>query len=112
MTFTQIKTILALYDTVLAKLVIDTKEDFFVTATVDNLNHCRWMCEKITEMMYAIDNESIVDLEKTEKVHRWLGFIQGVLFSNGVFTISEMKEHNTWESNAVQPPEAKSEPIK
>lgn len=28
------------------------------------------------------------------KVHRWLGFIQGVLFTSGPLSLNEMKDHN------------------
>jgi hypothetical protein len=31
---------------------------------------------------------------KREKAHRWLGFIQGVLWMSGVFTLDELKEHS------------------
>lgn len=31
---------------------------------------------------------------KREKAHRWLGFIQGVLWMAGVFTLDELKEHS------------------
>lgn len=29
-----------------------------------------------------------------DKVFRWLGFVQGVLFCFGVYTIDQMREHN------------------
>jgi hypothetical protein len=29
-----------------------------------------------------------------QKVNRWLGFVQGVLWTNGIFTIEEMCDHN------------------
>lgn len=32
--------------------------------------------------------------KQVEKAMRWLGFIQGVLYSQGIFTIDEMKNHN------------------
>lgn len=31
---------------------------------------------------------------KREKAHRWLGFIQGVLWMAGAFTLNELKEHS------------------
>ena len=31
---------------------------------------------------------------KREKAHRWLGFIQGVLWMAGCFTLDELKEHS------------------
>ena len=32
---------------------------------------------------------------RLDKVFRWLGFIQGVLWIMGVYTVEELKEHNT-----------------
>jgi len=32
--------------------------------------------------------------ERLEKMFRWLGFIQGVLWCEGMYTIDQMKEHN------------------
>jgi hypothetical protein len=33
--------------------------------------------------------------EKTEKAMRWLGFIQGVLWANRLYSIDELKDHNS-----------------
>lgn len=35
-----------------------------------------------------------VDQLTTEKAHRWLGFVQSQLWSEGFYTIEEMMEHN------------------
>lgn len=35
---------------------------------------------------------------RTEKVFRWLGFVQGVLWTNRVYTLTELKDHNRPES--------------
>jgi hypothetical protein len=52
------------------------------------LQHVRWMCSRIADLAVA------PDLDKT---NRWLGFVQGVLFSEKVFTIKEMRDHNRTE---------------
>jgi len=31
---------------------------------------------------------------KKDKLFRWLGFMQGVLWMNGIFTIEQLKNHN------------------
>lgn len=31
---------------------------------------------------------------RIEKAFRWLGFIQGVLWTEGIYTIDELKKHN------------------
>ena len=33
--------------------------------------------------------------EDPEKAMRWLGFVQGVLWSQGIYTIDELRIHNT-----------------
>jgi hypothetical protein len=48
------------------------------------LCHVKWM---LMEMMAW-------GPERLGKMFRWLGFIQGVLWAEGVYTIEEMKEHN------------------
>ena len=32
--------------------------------------------------------------QRWSKIHRWIGFIQGVLWVEGIYTIDEMGEHN------------------
>ena len=39
---------------------------------------------------------------RREKGFRWLGFIQGVLWSEGVYTIDEMKNHNRPDSGITK----------
>ena len=53
--------------------------------TEDTLSHCGYMCDKI------ISGELKDNIEKTM---RWLGFIQGSLWSLGLCSISDMKTHN------------------
>lgn len=45
--------------------------------------HLLWMCEEI--LSGAVDGE---------KAHRWIGFIQGVLWDDCQYTIAQMKEQN------------------
>lgn len=44
------------------------------------------MCEK---------TKGFIDEGRTEKAMRWLGFIQGVFWTEGVYSIDEMRAHNT-----------------
>jgi hypothetical protein len=44
--------------------------------------HLHWMCLEIYHFHDSI------------KKQRWLGFIQGVLFSHNWFTLEELKSHN------------------
>ena len=49
------------------------------------LEHISWMSSETKRL--ALDG-------KIEKANQWLGFIQGVLWSKGIYTIEQMKDHN------------------
>ena len=49
------------------------------------LSHCHWMLN---------DMERFVQEGRMEKCFRWLGFIQGCVFSVGEFTLNELKNLN------------------
>jgi len=49
------------------------------------LGHCLWMLDEV---------DSFVREGRLEKAFRWLGFIQGALWSQNVYTIDEMRDHN------------------
>jgi len=51
----------------------------------NRLQHVSWMCH-MTEHHLAAG--------ETDKANRWLGFIQGVLWCEGFFTIDDMRAHN------------------
>ncbi len=36
----------------------------------------------------------LIEAGRKEKANRWLGFVQGALWANDIYTIEEMKEHN------------------
>ncbi len=38
--------------------------------------------------------ETMLDHQQTEKAMRWLGFMQGVLWARGVYTLNELRKHN------------------
>lgn len=56
-----------------------------IASSREVLAHCHGMLD---EMLGYLDEG------RTEKVFRWLGFIQGCLWSSGKQTISELKNHN------------------
>jgi hypothetical protein len=43
---------------------------------------------------YMVDQMETWGPEKMEKACRWLGFIQGALWADGVYSIEELKRHN------------------
>lgn len=49
------------------------------------LLHTMWMCKQGT---------AFVDEGDVEKAMRWLGFVQGMLFYTGHYTIDEMRAHS------------------
>lgn len=49
------------------------------------LAHCHAMLDEM---------EEFVRQKRLDKAFRWLGFIQGVLWSQGVFTLEQFKSHN------------------
>lgn len=53
--------------------------------TVERFEHVRWMCQQVP---------GFVETGRLEKAHRWVGFIQGVLWALKVGTISSFKEDN------------------
>ncbi len=63
-----------------------TAQSARLTWRADNLAHARWMCGEI---------KRLCEEEKTNKAMRWLGFVQGILWTMGVFTISELRSHNS-----------------
>ncbi|HUC88977.1 MAG TPA: hypothetical protein VMR49_03025 [Candidatus Paceibacterota bacterium] len=49
------------------------------------LEHCYGMLEEM---------EKFMEENRMDKVFRWLGFIQGVLWSQKIYTIADLKKHN------------------
>lgn len=49
------------------------------------LQHVVWMCGEVIEFAKT---------QRMAKASRWLGFIQGVLWTHGVMTIDQMRRHN------------------
>ncbi len=51
----------------------------------EGIRHLLSMCDQVEEMIEA---------GRVEKAMRWLGFMQGVLWAQGSFTLNELKGHN------------------
>jgi hypothetical protein len=49
------------------------------------LEHCHAMLDTM---------EGFLRENRTEKVFRWLGFLQGVLWSQNIYTLAELTSHN------------------
>ena len=58
----------------------------------DEYEHIVWMLDQIVVWIEGMEENCPCVAEKT---HRWLGFIQGFLWTKKIFTIEEMKLHNS-----------------
>lgn len=59
--------------------------DDFLDSPEHGLEHCHAMLDKM---------EVFIEENRIDKVFRWLGFIQGVLWSQGIYTLTELTGHN------------------
>ena len=64
---------------------IDFTHSKYVESSEDILGHCLGMIDKTIQFI----NEGRVD-----KAFRWLGFMQGCMWSQGLYTIDELSNHN------------------
>jgi len=90
MTLDQVQTVLVAYEERLRELEADPKRaDTSLTrpSEAQALRHLAWMCQQMREVLKS-------DSPNSEKVARWLGFVQGVSWMTGLFSIDEMRDHN------------------
>lgn len=71
---------------------IDYPHDELLDGETHGLEHCHGMLDKMVEFVHE---------GKTEKVFRWLGFVQGVLWASRIYPLTDLKNHN-------RPPEERS----
>lgn len=60
-----------------------------LTCAAASLEHCHSMLDKM---------EGFIKEDRMDKVYRWLGFIQGVLWSQGIYTLHNLTHHNRKDS--------------
>jgi hypothetical protein len=53
----------------------------------EQLKHVLWMLEEIPKMY-----DQSIDDRYDGKIHRWLGFVQGWMWSVGLMSINELRE--------------------
>lgn len=88
MTPEKVREVIDIYKKKLRKFGTNKKqypEDWFIDNGMGVFAHCRWMLDEI---------EIFIKERRMDKVFRWLGFIQGCLWSCSVYTLNELKEHN------------------
>jgi hypothetical protein len=89
MTPKKVLEVITIYENRLRELGIkETKYNHSITVPQERapiLGHCLGMFEEMREF---------VSRGKMRKVFRWLGFVQGCLWSMGVYDIEELRNHN------------------
>ena len=55
-------------------------------------SHAAVQVEYLVNMLTELEEMDLK--ERWEKANRWIGFIQGVLWAHGIFSIDQMKDHN------------------
>ncbi len=89
MTVDQIRALLITYEIVLREAgAVPVRDREKNPSKEIALSHAYWMCS-------FIQTDLLNDLQVNDaKVGRWLGFIQGVLWTHNIYSIDEMKDHN------------------
>jgi hypothetical protein len=64
---------------------IDYPHDEMLDTQEHGLEHCHGMLDKM---------EQFIVEDRMDKVYRWLGFIQGVLWSFKIYVLEDMKQDN------------------
>lgn len=88
MTADKVREVIAIYRKKFEEMEIPKKKgphNSFPGFDEDFLSHCHGMLDEM---------EVFIKETRTEKVFRWLGFIQGALWRSGVYTVEELKNHN------------------
>jgi hypothetical protein len=88
MTKEKVREVLAIYRTKFEELGISKgKSSHTTTPFLDEefLSHCYGMLDEM---------EEFIQQDRMDKVFRWLGFVQGCLWTTGVYTIEAAKNHN------------------
>jgi len=61
------------------------KQKLYYPNDIDAMGHVLVMIPRIKQFIKE---------ERREKAFRWLGFVQGILWSYGEYTIEELRDHN------------------
>lgn len=85
--------LLKLYENTLATTGIVRSEATVGSELTKNsrLAHARWM---IDQMLHPLDGKMKIKVDDEKIANRWLGFIQGVLWSENVFSIQALRDQS------------------
>lgn len=80
-------------------MVLDLYEDRVLDYT-DYMKGSLAYSNKILHILDMIPKmREFLKEERLEKIFRWLGFIQGVLWTEEMYTLDELKDHNRDKNN-------------
>jgi len=68
---------------------VDYPDDLILEPADIGMYHCHNMLDKMVEFVHE---------GRMDKANRWLGFVQGVLWANGIYALVDFKEHNRGQS--------------
>jgi len=88
MTPDKVREVIEIYRALFEKLgieKIDYPHEEIVDLPSDILGHCYGMLDRML---------SFIEEGRMEKVFRWLGFIQGCLWSTKTYVLEDLKNHN------------------
>jgi hypothetical protein len=58
-----------------------------------SLEHAAWMAEEIHTQLRRAYGYELFTQEDLTKANRWIGFMQGVLWKEGIYTIDDLRAH-------------------
>ena len=88
MTKDKIRTVIGCYRTKLETMGLSKERYPINKILIDQkpgLAHCLYMIDEIEELL---------DQDRLEKAFRWYGFLQACLWSFGVYTVEDLKNHS------------------
>ena len=81
----EIRKVVAIYRNALGPIALRADTAIKQPSAEVALSHARFMCDEIDKML----EESI----HLDKPFRWLGFLQGVLWTYGIYSIDDLRGH-------------------
>lgn len=67
------------------RLTDDDMKQHFMLPPIGELSHLRFMC---------VESQKFIDAGKIDKAMRWLGFLQGVLWARGIYSLDDLRNHS------------------
>ena len=71
---------------------VDGNEKGSSTTPLSDCRHALWMLDEMDKMLTDPLLARLGDQKLLTKFHRWLGFVQGVLWVHGIFSLDELRE--------------------